>query len=76
MALRLQRCVVLNSRSLLITQCLCVSVINVFRKTLALIYLIFPLLRSHRTSSCQLLLIIVLQDKLAAPVRINLLSVW
>lgn len=40
MALRLQRCVVLNLRLLLIIQCSCVSVINVFRKTLAFIYLI------------------------------------
>lgn len=36
----LQHCVALNSRSLLITQCSCVSVINVCRKNLPFIYLI------------------------------------
>lgn len=38
--------------------------------------ILFPMLKSHRTGLCLLPLIIVLKDKVAAPVRIKLLSVW
>lgn len=45
-------------------------------KNLGLLFILFPILKSHRTGLCLLPLIIVLKDKLAAPVRIKLLSAW
>lgn len=45
------------------------------RRNVGLLFILFPMLKSHRTGLCLLPLIIVLKDKLAAPVRIKLLSV-
>ena len=74
MELRLWYCVVPNSRSPLITQCPNVSITNVFRKAFDFVYFNFRCL--NRTCPVQILLIIVSQDILAAPLRINPLSWW
>lgn len=63
-----------DSRSFRITRCTCVGVLNASEKPLGFLFVSFPLLESHRAALCLPPMIVVLQDKPAAPARIRLLS--
>lgn len=64
----------LDSRALRITRRTCVGVLHASERPLGFLFVSFPLPESHRAALCLPPMIVVLQDKPAAPARIRLLS--